>query len=70
MERRWLSRLVTTLCIFIVLTADALGYDCKSRMEEFIDPNQSFPYDLMDQTLFICAIARRTINKIFRYHLF
>ena len=69
-DRRWLSRLVTTRRIAIVPTENALGYDRKSLMEEGIYPNQYFPYDLMDQTLCMWNISGRTINKIFRYHLF
>ena len=70
LEGIWLSILVTTRCIVIVSTVNALGYNCKSRTEEGINPNQDFPYDLMDRTLCIWNISGRTINEIFRDHLF
>ena len=69
-DRRWLSILVTTRRIFILPTVNALGYDRNSRMEDGIDANKYFPYYLMDQTLCMQTISGRTINKIFRDHLF
>ena len=69
-DRRWLSILITTRRIVIFPTANALGYDRISRMEDSIDPNQYFPHDLMNQTLCMRTISGRTINEIFRDHLF
>ena len=69
-ERRWLSRLVTTRRIVIVPTANALGYDRKQRTEGGIDPNRDFPYDLEDATQCMRTVAGRTINEIFREHVF
>ena len=68
-EHRWLSIFVTTRHIVVVPTSNLLGYNCKSRTEGGIDPNQYFPCDLMDQTQYM-QISRRTINKIFRNHVF
>ena len=56
--------------IVIVPTVNGLRYDCKSRMEDVIDPDKYFPYNLMDQTLCMLTIYGQTINKIFRDHLF
>ena len=69
MDCRWLLILFTTRHIVILPTANALGYDRKSRMEDGIYPNQDFPYDLMDQTLCMRTIVGQTINYIFRDHL-
>ena len=49
---------------------NVLGYDRKSRIEDGINLNQYFPYDLMDQTICMRTIVGRTINDIFRDHLF
>ena len=58
--------MVTTRLIVIVPTANAMGYDCKSRMEDGIDPNQYFPYYLMDRTLCMRTVAGWILNEIFR----
>ena len=56
--------------IFIVPTANALGYDRKIRTEDGIDTNQYFHNDLTDQTLCVRTIDGQTIHKIFRDHVF
>ena len=56
-DRTWLLILVTTRSILIFPTANALGYDRKSCMEDDIYPNQDFTYDFMDQTLCMRAIS-------------
>ena len=47
-----------------------MGCDCKSQTEDVIDQNQYFPYNLTDQTLCMRTISGRTINEIFRDHVF
>lgn len=69
-QRQWLARLVTTRRIVIVPTANALGYFRNSRTEDGIDPNRDFPYDLTDSNLCMQTIAGRTLNEIFREHMF
>ena len=77
-QRKWLARLAATRRIVIVPTANALGYFRNERLELNIDANRDFPYDLLvqpgaapkvsDQCM--QTIAGRTINEIFRQHLF
>ncbi|KAL3937771.1 MAG: hypothetical protein SGBAC_007186 [Bacillariaceae sp.] len=50
--------------------SNALGYFRNSRTEDGIDPNRDFPYDLQDSTLCMRTIAGRTLNEVFREHLF
>jgi hypothetical protein len=35
-----------------------------------VDPNRDFPYDITDPTLCMQTIAARTLNEVFRAHLF
>jgi len=79
-QRKWLSRLGTTRRIVIVPTANAVGYFRNQREELNIDANRDFPYDLVPQSgtspgpkfsnQCMQTIAGRTINEIFRQHLF
>jgi hypothetical protein len=69
-HRKWLARLVTTRRIVIVPTANALGYFRNRREENGIDPNRDFPYDITDPTDCMQTIAGRTLNEVFREHLF
>ena len=69
-DRRWLSIFFMTRSIFIVPTMNAPEYDHKSCTEDGIDPNQDFPYNLMDRTLCMRTIYGQTINKIFGDHSF
>ena len=55
---------------FFIFTANALGYYRNSRTEDGIDPNRDFPYDLLDPSLCMRTIAGRTLNEVFREHLF
>ena len=41
----WLARLVNTRSIYIMPSANALGYYKDTREENGIDPNRDFPYD-------------------------
>eukprot|EP00586_Coscinodiscus_wailesii_P008742 CAMPEP_0172521950 /NCGR_PEP_ID=MMETSP1066-20121228/292860_1 /TAXON_ID=671091 /ORGANISM="Coscinodiscus wailesii, Strain CCMP2513" /LENGTH=742 /DNA_ID=CAMNT_0013304913 /DNA_START=12 /DNA_END=2240 /DNA_ORIENTATION=- len=69
-RRRWLSRLVATRRIVVLPTANALGFFRNKREEGNIDPNRDFPYDLQDYTRCMVSIAGRSVNEIFRSHLF
>ena len=69
-QRQWLARLVTTRRIVIIPTANALGYDRNQREEVDIDPNRDFPFDVLDETQCMQTIAGRTINELFRIHMF
>ena len=69
-NRMWLARLVATRRIVIIPTANALGYFRKVREEDGVDPNRDFPYDLTDPTKCMQTIAGRTLNEVFRQHMF
>jgi len=69
-HRQWLARLVTTRRIVIVPTANALGYFRNERAEENMDPNRDFPFDVEIANECFRTIAGRTLNEIFRQHLF
>lgn len=69
-HRQWLARLVTTRRIVIVPTANALGYFQNTREENGIDPNRDFPYDVLNPKDCMQTIAGRTLNEVFREHLF
>jgi hypothetical protein len=69
-QREWLARLVTTRRIVVVPTANALGYYQAKREENGIDPNRDFPYDLSDPAMCMQTIAARTLNEVFREHIF
>eukprot|EP00934_Nitzschia_sp_Nitz4_P005610 Nitzschia sp. Nitz4//scaffold51_size120721//27077//29260//NITZ4_003719-RA/size120721-processed-gene-0.113-mRNA-1//1//CDS//3329553838//5600//frame0 len=69
-HRKWLARLATTRRIVIVPTANALGYFRKVRTEGTIDPNRDFPYDVTDPSMCMQTIAARTLNEVFRDHMF
>ncbi|KAI2511738.1 Zinc carboxypeptidase [Fragilaria crotonensis] len=69
-HRRWLARLLTTRRIVIIPTANALGYFQNTREEDGVDPNRDFPIDVQDKHLCMQTIAGRTINEVFREHMF
>jgi hypothetical protein len=54
----------------ICVTANALGYFRDERTEEDVDPNRDFPYDVKDPEDCMQTIAGRTINEIYRDHMF
>ena len=62
-RRRWLARLVSTRRIVSLPSANAF-YDGT------IDPSRDFPFDLSDPSLCMRSIAARTVNEIFRRHMF
>jgi hypothetical protein len=69
-HRKWLSRLVATRRIVIVPTANALGYFRNVREEGSTDPNRDFPYDVQNAADCMKTIAGRTLNEVFREHMF
>ena len=69
-HRQWLARLVSTRRIVIVPTANALGYSNDERKENGIDPNRDFPYQIKNSSDCMKSIAARTLNEVFRDHLF
>lgn len=69
-HRKWLARLVSTRRIVVVPTTNALGYFRNRREEGKIDPNRDFPYDLKNPTLCMQTMAGRTVNEIYREHMF
>ncbi len=68
-QRQWLARLVATRRIVIVPTANALGYYRYTRKEGDFDVNRDFPFDY-DATQCMRTIGGRTLNEVFREHLF
>jgi len=69
-QRQWLARLVSTRRIVVVPTANALGYYRVVRTEGLVDPNRDFPYDLSNPSECMKTIAGRTLNEVFREHMF
>ena len=47
-----------------------MGYFRDQRAEGFTDPNRDFPYDILDPKLCMQTITGRTVNEIYRDHLF
>jgi hypothetical protein len=70
--RQWLARLVSTRRTVVIPTANALGYSQDVREEAGIDPNRDFPFDVSPSDSDDCmqTIAGRSINELFRSHLF
>jgi len=69
-DRQWLARLVATRKIVVVPTANAQGYYRDTREEDEIDPNRDFPYDIVNPHDCMQTIAARTLNEVFRSHIF
>ncbi|KAL3943524.1 MAG: hypothetical protein SGBAC_002419 [Bacillariaceae sp.] len=69
-QRKWLARLVSTRRIVMTPTTNALGYYRIKREEGRIDPNRDFPYEVEDPEDCMVTIAARTVNEIYREHLF
>eukprot|EP00814_Leptocylindrus_danicus_P009642 CAMPEP_0116025154 /NCGR_PEP_ID=MMETSP0321-20121206/12850_1 /TAXON_ID=163516 /ORGANISM="Leptocylindrus danicus var. danicus, Strain B650" /LENGTH=752 /DNA_ID=CAMNT_0003497235 /DNA_START=194 /DNA_END=2452 /DNA_ORIENTATION=+ len=68
--RRWMARLVSTRRIVVVPSANALGYYQNKRREGSIDPNRDFAFDQEDWSNCMRTIAGRTINEVYREHMF
>jgi hypothetical protein len=69
-RRRWLSRLVSTRRIVVVPNANALGFYRDQHGEDLVDPDEDFAYDQEFSESCMQTIAARTINEIFREHIF
>jgi len=68
--RRWLARLASTRRIVVIPSANAVGYYRNKREEERIDPNRDFAFDQVNWSKCMQTIAARTINELFRDHIF
>lgn len=68
--RRWMARLVTTRRVVVLPAANALGFHRMRREEAGVDPNRDFPFDNVDPKDCMRSVAARTINEVFRDHLF
>ena len=69
-QRKWLARLVSTRRIVVSPMTNALGYDRNQREEDGIDCNRDFPFDVTSERLCMRTICGRTVNELFRQHLF
>lgn len=69
-RRKWLARLVTTRRIVVVPALNALGFDRKERKEASKDPLNDLPYNHNNETSCMETIAARTVNEMFREHMF
>lgn len=71
-RRKWLARLVSTRRLVVVPTPNALGFSRGENFEGSIDPDLDFPYGYNNETQVLCmqSVAARTINEIFRDHMF
>ena len=65
----WLKMLVDTRSIFIMPSANAIGYYQNKREENGIDPNRDFPYGV-DPKKCMRTTAARALNELYREHLF
>jgi hypothetical protein len=68
-NNEWLKLLVDTRSIFIMPTANALGYYKNVREENGMDPNRDFPYGVAPD-MCMRTTAARAINELYREHLF
>jgi len=68
--RQWLARLVSTRRIVIGPVVNALGYFRKEREEDGKDVKYDFPYDYEKGEECMETVAARTVNEIFRDHMF
>jgi len=69
-DRKWLARLVTTRRIVIVPTTNALGYFRETHKEDGLDPKDDFPFENKDPADCMQTIGARTVNELYRSHLF
>eukprot|EP00943_MAST-04B_sp_MAST-4B-sp1_P007467 g7467.t1 len=65
----WLKKLVDTRSIYIMPSANALGYFANTREENGIDPNRDFPYNQEPEKC-MKTTAARAINELWRKHIF
>jgi len=69
-HRQWLARLVTTRRIVVVPNANSLGYYRNEHLEDVVDPAEDFPYNIDNSESCMRTVAARTLNEIFRTHMF
>ena len=76
-HRKWLARLVTTRRIVMVPTVNSIGFFRSSDRENGMSVKSDFPFDLSisekhgkDGGNCMRTIAARTINELFRTHMF
>lgn len=67
----WLSRLVNTRTIVILVVSNPLGYDSSppDRAEHGNDPNRDFPFEQAPAKCMLTTVAR-AINEAWREHIF
>jgi len=65
----WVTRLVDTTSIWIVPMTNAIGYERFERLEMGLFPNRDFGY-VQRPDKCMTTIAGRTVNELFRRHLF
>lgn len=68
-QNPWLKYLVDTRSIYIMPSANALGYYTNRREENGVDPNRDFPYN-QDEAKCMKTTAARAINELWRRHIF
>lgn len=65
----WVRRLVDGASIWIVPMTNAIGYERNERLELGLYPNRDFGY-IQKPEKCMTTIAGRTVNELFRAHLF
>ena len=75
MNLAWLYRLVQTRAIYVIPMTNASGYSRDMREEKtgrsrIVDPNRDFPYDITNGHECMKTIAARSVNELFRDHIF
>ena len=68
--RQWLARLVVTRKIVVVPNPNALGQYRQTHLEGTVDPLEDFPYNNDESESCMRTITARTMNEIFRDHVF
>uniref|UniRef100_A0A7S1XVN0 Peptidase M14 domain-containing protein n=1 Tax=Phaeomonas parva TaxID=124430 RepID=A0A7S1XVN0_9STRA len=69
-ERAWLHRTIHTRALYVMPMTNALGYYLNTREENGVDPNRDFPYDYPEGHRCMRSITARSLNEIFRDHIF
>lgn len=79
LSSNWFTRMLHTRILYIMPTANALGYAQNKREENNIDPNRDFPYDVHNPhgdrtcrlvTQCMQTTAARAINEMYINHMF
>ncbi len=66
----WLTRLLTRRALYVMPTANVLGYYQNRREENGIDPNRDIPYHGADPAQCMQTTAARAVNELWRRHAF